>query len=142
MNERLNRLSHFAHEQRQNPSPAELAILDDMRALGFHWQYVLEPFIVDFFHPTLKLVIEVDGKFHTDQKIADAKRTAYLLTHYRVRVARFSGRECFEGVALPAIKRICERMPKLKAKRMGKKRKRYIPTAPISAWSMRASRGR
>ena len=69
----------------------------------FNRQYVFPPYIVDFYCEEKKLVIEVDGSQHYEEKGLrdDAKRTAYLEKTYSCRVIRFSNREVnqeFEGV--------------------------------------------
>lgn len=45
--------------------------------LKFRRQHVVGPFVVDFYCPAAKLVVEVDGESHEDPE-ADARRTAYL----------------------------------------------------------------
>ncbi len=68
----------------------------------FNRQYVFGRYIVDFYCEEKKLVIEIDGSQHYEEKGLrdDAKRTAYLET-FGCRVIRFSNREVnqeFEGV--------------------------------------------
>lgn len=56
----------------------------------FNRQYVLGNYIVDFYCPVLKFIIEVDGRQHYDEDARkyDAKRTAYAesfgITVFRV----------------------------------------------------------
>ena len=56
----------------------------------FRRQHPIDMFIVDFYAPSLKLVIELDGSPHTikENKEYDAMRTDYLECKY-VRVLRF-----------------------------------------------------
>jgi very-short-patch-repair endonuclease len=53
----------------------------------FRRQVVLHGFIVDFFAPSAKLVVEVDGSHHARQRGADKRRDRALATH-GVRVLR------------------------------------------------------
>jgi very-short-patch-repair endonuclease len=74
-------------------TPAEHALWQALRrhqlhGLGFRRQHPLGPFIVDFYCPRLKLVIEVDGSVHDDQADYDAARTEQLAA-YGNHVIRF-----------------------------------------------------
>jgi very-short-patch-repair endonuclease len=65
-------------------------------------QKPLDNYIVDFYCPRLKLVVEVDGKYHAGEHAMkyDAMRTA-ILEGYGLRVIRFSNRQVlneFRGV--------------------------------------------
>jgi very-short-patch-repair endonuclease len=60
---------------------------------GFRRQHPVGPFIVDFFCPTVKLVIEVDGDSHAEQAEYDAERTRWLEGQKRYRVIRFTNNE-------------------------------------------------
>ena len=48
----------------------------------FRWQHSIGKYIVDFYCAPLKLVVEIDGKIHGEETVAehDAIRTAYLQT--------------------------------------------------------------
>ena len=46
--------------------------------LRFRRQAPIGPYIVDFFCPDAKLVVEVDGGQHTDQQDYDERRTNWL----------------------------------------------------------------
>ena len=63
----------------------------------FHRQTVLDGYIVDFYCPKLKLIIEIDGSQHYMGKgpAYDAKRTAVLEFCGR-KVVRFTNREIHE----------------------------------------------
>ena len=64
--------------------------------LGVHFrrQHVVGMYIVDFVSLKNKLVIEVDGEYHTDpnQQISDIERTAYL-QRKGFRVIRFDNEQ-------------------------------------------------
>jgi very-short-patch-repair endonuclease len=65
--------------------------------LRFRRQQPIGPYIVDFFCPSAKLVIEVDGEPHTDETRMrrDAVRTRWLQEH-GCRVIRFWNIEVFK----------------------------------------------
>ena len=70
----------------------------------FNRQYVITPYIVDFFCQKIALAIEIDGAQHYEPEGLqnDAERTAYLES-LGARVIRFTNRdihERFEGVCL------------------------------------------
>lgn len=58
-----------------------------MREQGIHFrrQHAIESFIADFCAPRKKLIIELDGSQHLEQREYDDERTKYLeLRGYRV----------------------------------------------------------
>ena len=86
--ERDVRKTWRAREFRKTQTPAERAaweILRNRRLLGlkFRRQHPLCGFIVDFYCPTLNLVLEIDGDVHTHpvQIDYDRHRTAVLEGH-------------------------------------------------------------
>ena len=46
--------------------------------VAFRRQVVIDRFIVDFLAPALKVVVEVDGGYHSQRVAADARRTRVL----------------------------------------------------------------
>jgi very-short-patch-repair endonuclease len=77
------KMMHRAGELRKEQTPAEAklwAYLHTLREDGIHVrrQHAIGPYIVDFCAPRRKLVIEVDGSQHLDQREYDAERTACL----------------------------------------------------------------
>ncbi len=79
-----------AAELRKESTPAEAKLWAYLRAhradgIGFRRQHAIGPYIVDFYAPSRKLVIEVDGSHHLDQTEYDADRTTFLESKgYRV----------------------------------------------------------
>jgi very-short-patch-repair endonuclease len=72
-----------AVELRRNLTPAEQKLWKYLRAhrlggAGFRHQHAIGPYIVDFCAPRLKLVIELDGGQHANQKEYDSARTEFL----------------------------------------------------------------
>jgi very-short-patch-repair endonuclease len=48
------------------------------RELRFRKQHAIGPFVADFYCPSAKLVIEIDGATHNERQGADARRGAYM----------------------------------------------------------------
>jgi very-short-patch-repair endonuclease len=78
-------LKRFARRLRSGMTDAEYRLWFNLRrkqldGVPCYRQKPLGPYIVDFYLPEIKLVIEVDGSQHlTDDAMeADVKRTAYL----------------------------------------------------------------
>ncbi len=75
---------------RQRATPAEAALWEALRhrrlaGLRFRRQHKVAGFIVDFFCPEKRLVVEVDGPIHERQREADAARDTLLqATGHRV----------------------------------------------------------
>ncbi len=111
------RLIARAKEMRKNPTPAERKLWGFLRTflLKMWRQKPIEHFIVDFYCPKLKLVIEVDGDSHfTPDVIAyDIQRTD-ILGGYGLRVIRFTNDE-----VLHSFEAVCQQI-------MG-----FIPPTPL-----------
>ena len=79
-----------AKELHRNMSPAEAELWKHLRAhrmgdVHFRNQHAIGNYIVDFCAPRRKLIIELDGSQHLEQKEYDEKRTRYLESRgYRV----------------------------------------------------------
>jgi very-short-patch-repair endonuclease len=86
-----------AYEMRHNPTRAEAAMWDILSGQIrqkfpdhiFRRQYVQYGYIMDFYCPTLRMGIEVDGYVHDDQKNYDIRRDNRLASH-GIHVFRFS----------------------------------------------------
>ena len=76
------RLEAYAHRMRLAPSEPERVLWQALRVsqLGvqFRRQVVIHGYIVDFFAPAARLVLEVDGPHHIARRAADARRDAAL----------------------------------------------------------------
>ncbi|WP_413160071.1 endonuclease domain-containing protein [Capilliphycus salinus ALCB114379] len=93
-----------AKEMRKNPTSPERKLWDFLK--NFPWkmwrQKPIYNFIVDFYCPKLKLVIEVDGDSHfsSEGMVYDAEITK-VLEGYGLQVVRFTNHQVlceFEGV--------------------------------------------
>ena len=72
-----------AAELRHTPTEPERRLWQLLRrsqlgGLKFRRQAVIEPYIVDFYCPRQKLVVEVDGESHVGRGDVDAVRTGHL----------------------------------------------------------------
>ena len=99
------KLVQRARELRKNMTKAERKLWYEYLRnfpLRVHRQRPIDHFIVDFYCPKLKLVIEIDGESHNSKQaqIYDAERTRRL-EGYGLKVIRFTNEEVltnFEGV--------------------------------------------
>ncbi|RMD59467.1 DUF559 domain-containing protein [Candidatus Parcubacteria bacterium] len=76
-------LAGRSKEFRRRPTESERILWQALRRkqllnLKFRRQQVLGRFIVDFYCPSCKLVIEVDGGIHDTRRVADAQRERWL----------------------------------------------------------------
>ena len=77
-----NRMIERRRELRQKPTAAEEMLWQYLRNSGlgvrFKRQYSVMNYVVDFYCPKIKLVIELDGSIHETSKKYDLYRTEYL----------------------------------------------------------------
>ena len=74
---------HHAGELRKAPTPAERKLWaclrgDRLNGVNFRRQHAIGKYIPDFCSPKARLVIELDGSQHLEQKEYDEERTRYL----------------------------------------------------------------
>lgn len=93
-----------AWEMRQKPSYLEKMMIGFLKAhniIDYEFQkifyiagknqYITQYYIADFYFPSKKLILEVDGKFHNKQIKQDNRRTQILKQYYRkIKVIRFT----------------------------------------------------
>ncbi|MBQ3176996.1 MAG: endonuclease domain-containing protein [Clostridia bacterium] len=90
---RLRELRPFSTELRNHATPEERHLWYDYLSkypVHFYRQRIIGPYIVDFYCPKAKLVVELDGSQHRTPEGLwyDAHRTAFL-ERYGLRVVRF-----------------------------------------------------
>jgi 5-methyltetrahydrofolate--homocysteine methyltransferase len=95
MSKRL--LTELAREMRRSPTRSEEIFWQAVRdrrlnGVKFRRQQVIERFIVDFFVPSHRLVIEIDGGVHQRRKEYDTLRQQFL-DDCGLRVLRFTDKE-------------------------------------------------
>ena len=113
---RSERVVSNAKELRNNMTKEESHLWYDFLKdypIKFTRQEVIGYYIADFYCPTVKLVIEIDGRSHTseDAKEYDAVRTDYLENH-GIEVIRFLNSEIkkhFDEVCIE-IEKIVKRL--------------------------------
>ena len=108
-------LRQAARQLRRPQTPAEQRLwsrLRDRRLRGYKFrrQHPIDRFVADFYCAEAKLVVEIDGDSHADQRDYDVARTEYLNARGYT-VIRFTNRDVngqLEGV-LQSIADECER---------------------------------
>jgi len=93
-----------ARQLRREATPAERRLWQHLRgaqlaAYEFRRQYPMGRFIVDFYCPQAKLVIELDGDTHADQTTYDAERSHWIDEQKRCTVIRFTNSDVHENLA-------------------------------------------
>ena len=88
---------------RQQLTPAEEMLWQALRGrklnqLKFRCQHPVGRFIVDFYCPSAKLVIEVDGGIHSQQQSYDQARTEQMQA-FGYRVLRFTNEEVINDLS-------------------------------------------
>ncbi len=87
----------LAHEARREPTPAEKALWERVRAhrcggLSIRRQTLVGPYRLDFYCPAKKLVIEVDGSIHQEPEVVcrDRDRQQALEHDFGLRFLRLT----------------------------------------------------
>jgi very-short-patch-repair endonuclease len=105
-----------ARELRGNMTIAELKLWaeikgEQLNGVKYRRQHPIPPYIVDFYAPQLKLVVEIDGDTHDEQKEYDARRDNFL-KNKGYEVLRFTNEaihQDLEGV-LEILRDYCARL--------------------------------
>jgi very-short-patch-repair endonuclease len=91
---------------RNEPTQAETLLWNLLKnkqvgGYKFRRQYSVEPYIIDFYCPSLKLAIEVDGPIHqvNDQPEYDRERQQYIET-FGIQFLRFTNEEVYRNIDL------------------------------------------
>ena len=105
-----------AREMRKNMTPEERHLwYDFLKTCRNHVkrQYVLSPYILDFYCVESNLVIEVDGRQHYDEKNRDydARRTAYI-EQFGLPVVRILNRDIHKNFSS-----VCQMLEKMMEER-------------------------
>lgn len=79
----------------------EKLLMDEMSRHGirFKYQYIVPPYIIDFYFPDLSLAIELDGKYHEHLPCQryDSRRDDYLLG-LGIQIVRFKSSDSAESI--------------------------------------------
>jgi very-short-patch-repair endonuclease len=94
-------LTERARELRKNPTPAEkkiwLGYLKNFQHAVFR-QRPVDNYIVDFYCPEYRLVIEIDGESHlTDEGLEYDEERTRVLEGYGVRIVRFLNKDVLDN---------------------------------------------
>ncbi len=97
------RLIECAREMRKEPTHAESLLWNELRkeklaGFKFRRQHIIQTFIVDFYCPAAKLVIEIDGAIHETQLEYDQVREMDLRT-MGYQILRFSNEKVINDMA-------------------------------------------
>ncbi|MBR6169408.1 MAG: endonuclease domain-containing protein [Bacteroidaceae bacterium] len=96
-------LKEFAAKNRAIPTEAEALIWNYLRGcqqgVKFQQQHIIGDYIADFACVSKKLIIEIDGLYHSlpEQKISDEERTKWLEREGWT-VIRFTNEEIFSNL--------------------------------------------
>jgi very-short-patch-repair endonuclease len=96
-------LREYAAWSRNHPTEAERLLWNYLRSCGlgvtFKRQHIIGDFIVDFVCLDRKLVIELDGGYHSlpEQAISDEQRSEWLKSN-GFQVIRFTNSELFNNI--------------------------------------------
>jgi very-short-patch-repair endonuclease len=94
---RIPQVLQAARAMRKNATPAERVLWNALRDhrfcdVPFRRQHPLDRFVLDFYCPSRKLAIEVDGEIHEHQREYDEGRTNALAAR-GIRVIRFQNED-------------------------------------------------
>lgn len=102
---------HFNHpalkNRRQNlrlkSTLAEKVLWERLRGskIGYKFfrQYSIDAFVIDFYCPTHKLAIEIEGSIHSNPKVMNYDKFRYrYLTAFGIKFLKFSNQEIYEKV--------------------------------------------
>jgi len=99
-------LKERRHELRRNLTPAEALLWSNLKeskldGKKFRRQHGIGPYIVDFYCPECRLIVELDGAGHQDvlRVERDIQRTLFF-EKLGMRVIRFENKHVFEDIEL------------------------------------------
>ncbi len=107
-----------AKQHRSDPTVAEKIVWEHLRAkqidLKFRRQHLIDKYIVDFVCLDKRLVVEIDGKYHEQNKDQDDIRTS-VLESLGYKVIRFTNEEVIANIdsVIASIKETCLAQPAL-----------------------------
>ncbi len=112
-------LKPIRRELRHNLTKAEVLLWMQLKnsQLGFKFrrQHSIKNYVVDFFCPTVDLVIELDGETHGEEsRIIRDREMEEFLKNKGFTIIRFTNEQLFSnlGYAVSEIKNLCVRLSK------------------------------
>lgn len=123
-----------AQALRRELTPAERALWAVLRGrnvggLRFRCQHPVGPFVLDFYCPAAKLVIEVDGAVHEQQREQDQARTEHL-QQYGYQVLRFTNEQVLDDLDT-VMAQIIQTTQDIPAAQRARRKKPAIPEAAV-----------
>jgi very-short-patch-repair endonuclease len=91
---------------RKNSTQAENILWQALRGkkvinTKFKRQYSVDRYVLDFYCPEFKLVIELDGEVHNDKYVSDNDRVrTEFLNSFNMKVLRFKNEEIFNSLEI------------------------------------------
>jgi acyl-coenzyme A synthetase/AMP-(fatty) acid ligase len=143
-----NLLKELSQQHKDNPTLEENILWEQLRAnkTGYHIrrQHVIDEFIPDFVCLKKKLVIEVDGGYHTvkEQQDYDAMRTAFL-NEMSFSVIRFTNEEVrsdIDGV-IKKIKETLDNLPDAEKGASNISNSEVLPSGKDLGWASSGASG-
>ncbi len=114
-------LKDFAKANRKNPTDAEISLWQQLRnrnidGFKFRRQHPVAGFIPDFVCLEAKLIVEVDGDYHTaeEQQLYDEQRTKWL-SEYNYQLLRFTNMEVLNQTS-EVVNKVKEKLSEIKSK--------------------------
>jgi very-short-patch-repair endonuclease len=111
----LPQLKHLRGKLRNNMTKSEIILWKhlnhDQLGYRFRRQYGVDNYIVDFYCPKLKLVIEIDGSTHYEEDVfQNDKIREACLQNLGLKVKRYNNSEIFNNLenVLKDIYQICQ----------------------------------
>ncbi len=100
----ISEMKQRRRELRNNQTPAEKIMWEHLRnrkllGIKFRRQYSVDYYVIDFYAPSLKLAIEIDGGIHNipEQKEYDKIREEHI-KNYGIKILRIKNEEIFENL--------------------------------------------
>jgi len=102
---------------RKNSTAAEVALWQMLKnkqieGVKFRRQFSIEPYILDFYSPEIRLCIELDGAMHYTESGSenDCNRTKYLQREHDIKILRFENKALYNypDEVLAEIKRVVQ----------------------------------
>ena len=99
----LPELQRFRKKLRKHLTPAEAAFWalvknSQLDGRKFRRQHSLGPYILDFYCPSEKLAVELDGEIHFDERAIEYDRERKLfIEHSGIKVLRFENQAVFKA---------------------------------------------
>ncbi len=103
----------YSRAMRKNPIISEKILWEELRkkklGVGFRRQHIILGWIVDFYCPEIRLVIEVDGEYHNNKKSYDSHRD-YTIESLGIEIIRIKNEEVLNNLqgVLNTLKEVIE----------------------------------